>query len=99
MRLDQTDKRTCVPNEQVLLFIMGDEIRGVDLMQPSHHTIPTIRQSPDVCVIFHLAVIFNHEVLTLLNYNCFRFLFSRLCHHSVLILQLKIFAFIGPMFN
>lgn len=48
MRLDHTDNRTCVANEQVLLFIMGDEIRGIDLMQPNHHTIPTIRQSPQV---------------------------------------------------
>ncbi|XP_067627209.1 prolow-density lipoprotein receptor-related protein 1 isoform X1 [Eurosta solidaginis] len=48
MRLDPADQRTCVPNEQVLLFIMGDEIRGIDLMQPNHHTIPTIRQSPQV---------------------------------------------------
>ncbi|XP_046809386.1 low-density lipoprotein receptor-related protein 1 [Lucilia cuprina] len=48
MRLDPTDNRTCVANEQVLLFIMGDEIRGIDLMQPIHHTIPTIRQSPQV---------------------------------------------------
>ncbi|XP_037895975.1 low-density lipoprotein receptor-related protein 1B isoform X2 [Glossina fuscipes] len=48
MRLDSTDNRTCIANEQVLLFIMGDEIRGIDLMQPNHHTIPTIRQSPQV---------------------------------------------------
>lgn len=48
MRLDPMDNRTCVANEQVLLFIMGDEIRGIDLMQPNHHTIPTIRQSPQV---------------------------------------------------
>ncbi|XP_023030772.1 low-density lipoprotein receptor-related protein 1 [Drosophila willistoni] len=46
MRLDPTDERNCVPNEQVLLFVMGDEIRGIDLQQPNHHTIPTIRQSP-----------------------------------------------------
>ncbi|XP_055918086.1 low-density lipoprotein receptor-related protein 1 isoform X3 [Eupeodes corollae] len=48
MRLDLADNKTCVPNEQVLLFIMGNEIRGIDLMQPNHHTIPTIRQSPQV---------------------------------------------------
>lgn len=27
---------------QVLLFIMGTEIRGVDILQPNHHAIPTI---------------------------------------------------------
>lgn len=36
------DGRTCVPNDQVLLFIMCTEIRGVDLAQPMHHMIPTI---------------------------------------------------------
>ncbi|KAJ6647666.1 Prolow-density lipoprotein receptor-related protein 1, partial [Pseudolycoriella hygida] len=41
MRLD-TDNKTCVPNEQVLLFIVGTEIRGVDILQPNHHAIPTI---------------------------------------------------------
>ncbi|XP_043066692.1 low-density lipoprotein receptor-related protein 1 isoform X1 [Drosophila bipectinata] len=46
MRLDPSDERSCVPNEQVLLFVMVDEIRGIDLHQPNHHTIPTIRQSP-----------------------------------------------------
>lgn len=48
MRLDLKDHKTCVPNEQILLFIMGNEIRGIDLMQPNHHTIPTISHSPQV---------------------------------------------------
>jgi len=48
MRLDPSNERNCVPNEQVLLFVMVDEIRGIDLHQPSHLTIPTIRQSPRV---------------------------------------------------
>ena len=48
MSLDPSDNRTCIPNEQVLIYIMGDEIRGIDLMQPNHYTIPTIRQSPQV---------------------------------------------------
>lgn len=47
MRLD-ADNHTCVPNEQVLLFIMGSEIRGVDVLQPNHHTIPTISHSAHV---------------------------------------------------
>lgn len=47
MRLD-TDNRTCIANEQVLLFIMGSEIRGVDVLQPNHHTIPTISHSTQV---------------------------------------------------
>lgn len=47
MRLD-TDNKTCIPNEQVLLFIMGTEIRGVDVTQPNHHTIPTISHSSHV---------------------------------------------------
>ncbi|XP_063218358.1 prolow-density lipoprotein receptor-related protein 1 [Bacillus rossius redtenbacheri] len=41
MRLD-TDQRTCVVNEQVLLFSRSSEIRGVDLSLPYYHTIPTI---------------------------------------------------------
>ena len=49
MRLDSEHENTCVPNEQILLFIMGSEIRGIDLMQPNHHTIPTISHSPQVC--------------------------------------------------
>lgn len=44
MRLND-DNRTCVRNEQVLLFIMGTEIRGIDVSQPNHHTIPTISHS------------------------------------------------------
>lgn len=47
MRLD-TDQLTCISNEQVLLFIMGPEIRGVDLLQANHHTIPTISHSTQV---------------------------------------------------
>lgn len=47
MRLD-TDNRTCIKNEQVLLFIMGNDIRGVDVMQPNHHTIPTISHTSHV---------------------------------------------------
>lgn len=47
MRLN-VDNQTCIPNEQVLLFIMGTEIRGVDILQPNHHTIPTISHSSQV---------------------------------------------------
>lgn len=47
MRLD-ADQRTCIPNEKILLFIMGSEIRGVDLMQPNHLTIPTISHTVQV---------------------------------------------------
>lgn len=47
MRLDD-DNKTCIPNEQILLFIMGTEIRGVDVLQPSHHTIPTISHTSQV---------------------------------------------------
>lgn len=47
MRLAK-DERTCVPNEQVLLFIMGTGIRGVDLEQPLHHMIPTISHTSHV---------------------------------------------------
>ncbi|XP_055692338.1 low-density lipoprotein receptor-related protein 1 [Lutzomyia longipalpis] len=47
MRLDGNN-RTCVPNEQVLLFVTGSEIRGVDLYQPNHHTIPTISHTTQV---------------------------------------------------
>ncbi|XP_055372745.1 prolow-density lipoprotein receptor-related protein 1 [Condylostylus longicornis] len=48
MRLSSYDGKLCVQNEQVLLFIMGSEIRGIDLIQPNHHTIPTISHSPQV---------------------------------------------------
>lgn len=59
MRLDSKDNRTCIANEQVLLFIMGDEIRGIDLMQPNHHTIPTIRQSPQVSYNYVMFIYVN----------------------------------------
>lgn len=36
------DNKTCVQNEHVLLFMVGTEIRGVDIAQSSHHIIPTI---------------------------------------------------------
>ncbi|XP_017777455.1 PREDICTED: low-density lipoprotein receptor-related protein 1 [Nicrophorus vespilloides] len=41
MRLN-SDNRTCVVNERVLLIARTNEIRGVDLEQPDYHTIPTI---------------------------------------------------------
>lgn len=47
MRLT-ADNKTCVQNEEVLLFIMGSEIRGVDVLQPNHHTIPTISHTSRV---------------------------------------------------
>ncbi|KAB0803781.1 hypothetical protein PPYR_00751 [Photinus pyralis] len=46
MKLD-VDNRTCVVNERVLLIARSNEIRGVDLVQPYYHTIPTI-SSPQV---------------------------------------------------
>lgn len=47
MALDK-DKKMCLPNEQVLLIVMTSEIRGVDLLQPNHHTIPTISHQTQV---------------------------------------------------
>ncbi|XP_065167955.1 low-density lipoprotein receptor-related protein 1 [Atheta coriaria] len=41
MRLN-ADGKTCVVNERVLLIARANEIRGVDLLQPYYHTIPTI---------------------------------------------------------
>ncbi|GLH07805.1 Uncharacterized protein GBIM_13221, partial [Gryllus bimaculatus] len=41
MRLGE-DGKTCMENEQVLLFSRTSEIRGVDLSMPYYHTIPTI---------------------------------------------------------
>lgn len=41
MRLAANNKM-CLLNEEVLLFIMGSEIRGVDIMEPNQYTIPTI---------------------------------------------------------
>jgi len=65
MRLDPANERNCVPNEQVLLFVMVDEIRGIDLHQPNHHTIPTIRQSPRVnialkCTLLRICINFRY---------------------------------------
>ncbi|KAK9892226.1 hypothetical protein WA026_019028 [Henosepilachna vigintioctopunctata] len=37
-----TDNRTCIVNEKVLLIGRSGEIRGVDITQPYYHTIPTI---------------------------------------------------------
>ncbi|XP_055591150.1 low-density lipoprotein receptor-related protein 1 [Uranotaenia lowii] len=47
MRLDE-DKKRCIPNEEILLFAMPSEIRGVDLQQPNHYTIPTISHQTQV---------------------------------------------------
>lgn len=47
MRLD-INNNTCLPNEEVLLFINKEEIRGIDILQPYHHTIPTISHSSHV---------------------------------------------------
>lgn len=41
MRLSK-DNKTCVVNEKVLLIARNNEIRGVDILQPYYHTIPTI---------------------------------------------------------
>ncbi|KAK9679907.1 Low-density lipoprotein receptor repeat class B [Popillia japonica] len=52
MRL-HTDNRTCVVNERVLLIARVHEIRGVDLLQPYYHTIPTI-SNPQVMSAYHI---------------------------------------------
>ncbi|XP_074039673.1 LDL receptor protein 1 [Leptinotarsa decemlineata] len=41
MRLGE-DNKTCVVNEKVLLISKNTQIRGVDILQPYYHTIPTI---------------------------------------------------------
>uniref|UniRef100_T1GJ42 EGF-like domain-containing protein n=1 Tax=Megaselia scalaris TaxID=36166 RepID=T1GJ42_MEGSC len=45
MRLDKENGKKCIPVDQVLLFVMENQIRGIDLQQPNHHIIPTISQS------------------------------------------------------
>ncbi|XP_052902166.1 low-density lipoprotein receptor-related protein 1 [Anopheles moucheti] len=47
MRLHE-DRMQCVPNEEILLFVVLTEIRGVDLQQPAHYTIPTISHQTQV---------------------------------------------------
>ncbi|XP_058055099.1 prolow-density lipoprotein receptor-related protein 1 [Anopheles bellator] len=47
MRL-HADRMQCVPNEEILLFVVLTEIRGVDLQQPAHYTIPTISHQTQV---------------------------------------------------
>ncbi|XP_049539126.1 low-density lipoprotein receptor-related protein 1B [Anopheles darlingi] len=47
MRL-HADRKQCVPNEEILLFVVLTEIRGVDLQQPAHYTIPTISHQTQV---------------------------------------------------
>lgn len=42
------DNKTCIQNEQVLLFMVGSEIRGVDVAQTNHHIIPTISHATHV---------------------------------------------------
>lgn len=37
-----SDNRTCVQNEQILLFMVETEIRGVDIDETQHYIIPTI---------------------------------------------------------
>jgi len=41
MKLDK-DNRTCIPNEQILLFSRPNEIRGVDLNNVQYHVIPPL---------------------------------------------------------
>lgn len=43
-----SDNKTCIQNEQVLLFMVGSEIRGVDVAQTNHHIIPTISHATHV---------------------------------------------------
>lgn len=62
MRLN-ADNKTCVQNEQILLFIMGSEIRGVDIQQPNHHTIPTISHSAHVIEPKEIDFIFGDNQL------------------------------------
>jgi low-density lipoprotein receptor-related protein 1 (alpha-2-macroglobulin receptor) len=62
MRLD-TDEKKCVPNEQILLFVMASEIRGVDLLQPNHHTIPTISHPTQVIAPNRLDYVLNQTRL------------------------------------
>ncbi|XP_058118715.1 prolow-density lipoprotein receptor-related protein 1 [Anopheles ziemanni] len=47
MRLHE-DRMRCIPNEEILLFVVSTEIRGVDLQQPAHYTIPTISDQGQV---------------------------------------------------
>ncbi|XP_053679237.1 low-density lipoprotein receptor-related protein 1 [Anopheles nili] len=47
MRLHE-DRMRCIPNEEILLFVVASEIRGVDLQQPAHYTIPTISHPTQV---------------------------------------------------
>lgn len=62
MRLSANNK-TCIQNEQVLLFIMGSEIRGVDVQQPNHHTIPTISHSSHVIEPKEIDFLFSENQL------------------------------------
>ncbi|KAF5306597.1 hypothetical protein FQR65_LT18530 [Abscondita terminalis] len=61
MKLD-TDNRTCMVNERVLLIARPNEIRGVDLLQPYYHTIPTI-SVPQVLNPSHLEFLGKNNVL------------------------------------
>lgn len=60
MRLSN-DTKTCIPNEQILLFAMGSEIRGVDLFRPNHNTIPTISHPTQVVATFLIDYIVSEE--------------------------------------
>uniref|UniRef100_A0A336MF06 CSON015005 protein n=1 Tax=Culicoides sonorensis TaxID=179676 RepID=A0A336MF06_CULSO len=60
MRLSD-DTKTCIPNEQILLFSMASEIRGVDLYRPNHNTIPTISHPTQVVSTFLIDYIVSEE--------------------------------------
>lgn len=42
------DGKTCVGNDHVLLYVTGAEIRGVDVENPEHFIIPTVRNYIEV---------------------------------------------------
>lgn len=57
MRLDPKDGKNCIPVDQVLLFVVENQIRGIDLQQPNHHIIPTISQSSQGMGPYHIDFI------------------------------------------
>lgn len=57
------DNKTCIPNEEILLFALSSGIRGVDLLQPNHNAIPTISHSTQVIMPSRLDYIYKDSRL------------------------------------
>ncbi|XP_031616659.1 prolow-density lipoprotein receptor-related protein 1 isoform X3 [Contarinia nasturtii] len=57
-----SDNKTCIQNEEVLLFLVGSEIRGIN-PQTNHYIIPTISHATQVPEMNNIDFLFNDNLL------------------------------------